>query len=836
MLDSCLRRLARTIDANPRRISIACLIAAALAAIVVTRIPVTTDILDVLPARTPAIVAFTDFLRDFGMMDGLMIVVETGDQSADSLIATVQTLGEQLSASPYVASVDYNLLRSGSRFVAEHFPVYLDGRGIARLAGRLSPEGIRRQIRKDREALLSPLASPFEAEMIGRDPLNIREIVRDSLIRRLDATSLDLSTGYYLDRSHRLGFVMVRPRGSARDMAFIGALRKEVSRIATQAIEQNGTPRGVRIGLAGGYARAAEAVSVIWQDMVFSFALSFVLVLLILYVAFRPPIVVLGIFVVTLFAALAWTLLLAYLLYGTLNIITSIVAAMLIGLFVDYMIHVYRRFEECCRLGDNPLQALERTLTGTGKAIVSGALTTALSFFSVVITSFRGLHQLGVVAGFGVLFCLLATLVLMTSLLSWLARTRPTRLLAGRPVDLGANWAARLVDRRGRALIAVFAVLLALGVTGATRVRFDARLDSLGLRQSAVQAVEEKVERVLGRRGEPLFVVARAPGEDQLALDFDALERQGERWRAAGRVGSFSSPGMLLPPPSLQREALAHLSAEGLTGKLTGPELASLIRREMDRHGLVADASLDAYAAGIARALAWSEVVGLRDLSRAQDPRASYYYHPDRRAIAAHLTPPGPRWDRAAVSALEGDVRRLGADFRLVGPAMFLEEIRAAILWEAGVAVLLSFAANLLVVRFHFRSWRRVWLVVLPVTAGTILTVGAMGILGLRFNFFNVAGIALIFGFGVDYGIYLMQAHIEEGATQPSQAVRSAGGSIVLCALTTIVSCGSLITTHYRGLASIGAVLSLGALFSLVSTLLLVPALLAPSRKAGSAP
>ena len=50
---------------------------------------------------------------------------------------------------------------------------------------------------------------------------------------------------------------------------------------------------------------------------------------------------------VTLFAALAWTLLLAYLLYGTLNIVTSIVAAMLIGLFVDYMIQIYTRFEEC---------------------------------------------------------------------------------------------------------------------------------------------------------------------------------------------------------------------------------------------------------------------------------------------------------------------------------------------------------------------------------------------------------------------------------------------------------------------------------------------------------
>ena len=833
MLDSCLRWLARTIDSNPRRISIACLILAILAAVVVARIPVTPDILDVMPAKAPAIVAFTEYLRDFGIMGGLVIVVESGDRSADSLIATVQSLGERLSTSPYVESVDYNLLRSGSRFVAERFPIYLDAGEITRLAERLTPEGIRSQVRKNKESLLSPLASPFEAEMISRDPLNIRELVQSSLLRRLPTNGLDVSTGYYLDRSHSLAFLMVRPRGSTRDTSFVRALHREVSRIADQTVRLDGSPQGMRIGLAGGYARAAEAVSAIWQDMVLSFAVSMFLILLLLYLAFRPSIVVLAIFVVTLFAALAWTLLLAYLLYGTLNIVTSIVAAMLIGLFVDYMIQVYRRFQEYCRLEGSPLHAMEKTLTGTGKAIFSGALTTAISFFSVVITSFRGMHELGVVAGFGILFCFLATLVFMAALLSWLAKRQPMRLPAGRPVDLGASWAARLIDRRWGALIVSFVVLLALGFVGATRVRFDATLDSLGLKESAVQVVEEKLQRVLGRRGEPLFVVARAPGEEELALDFDALEKQGKQWRTNGIVGSFSSPGILLPPPSLQREALARLSAEGLIGRFNGPDLGNLIGQEMSRQGMVADAFLNSYAAGIARALAINKVAGLREVAQAQDPRASYYYSPDQRAIAANLTPPGPKWERATLSVLEKDVARLGADFRLVGPAIFLDDIRVTILWEAGGAVLLSFAANLLIVWYHFRNWRRVWLVMLPVTVGTILTVGTMGILGLRFNFFNVAGIALIFGFGVDYGIYLMQTHLEEGAKGGSHAVRSVGGSIVLCAVTTIVSCGSLITTHYRGLASIGIVLCFGAIFCLAATILLLPALMAPHRKAG---
>jgi predicted RND superfamily exporter protein len=442
-----------------------------------------------------------------------------------------------------------------------------------------------------------------------------------------------------------------------------------------------------------------------------------------------------------------------------------------------------------------------------------------------------------VVAGFGILFCLAATLILLTSLLAWLARSRPAHLLAGRPVHLGETWAARLIERRGKALVAGFTVLLAMSVVAATRVGFEASVESVGLRDSAVQVVEERIAQVLGRRGEPLFVVARAADDDGLLRDFDALERQGERWRSGGVVSSVSSLGMLLPPPSAQREALTGLSAAGLRGRLDGSDLADLLRAEMDRHGLVPGASLDAYAAGIARAVASPGVVGPREFAQAQDPRAAYYYNPAAGALAAHLTPPGPRWSHAALSVVAEDVRGLGSDFRLVGPAMFLGEIRTTILWEAGIAVALSFAANLLILRMHFITWRRVWLVMLPVTVGTILTVGAMGILRLPFNFFNVAGIALIFGFGVDYGIYLMQAHVE-GTSERSagpEAVRAVGGSIVLCAATTLASCGSLITSHYRGLASIGAVLCLGALWCLLAALLFLPAFLAPRKAGGGA-
>ena len=124
-----LLRLARMIDARPGKIAVAFLLAAVASGVVVARIPVRTDLLDVLPEGNPTIQAFRGFLDDFGMMDGLVLVVSSRDPSPEALATAVEAIGEELSASSRVASVDYNLFRSGGGLVARTFP------GVPRRAG-----------------------------------------------------------------------------------------------------------------------------------------------------------------------------------------------------------------------------------------------------------------------------------------------------------------------------------------------------------------------------------------------------------------------------------------------------------------------------------------------------------------------------------------------------------------------------------------------------------------------------------------------------------------------------------------------------------------------------
>jgi predicted RND superfamily exporter protein len=423
----------------------------------------------------------------------------------------------------------------------------------------------------------------------------------------------------------------------------------------------------------------------------------------------------------------------------------------------------------------------------------------------------------------------------MPALLSWIARSNPRAVAAGRPEGITLEWMARLVERRPRALVAAFAAGCLLAAGGAATLRFETDLEALGLADSPAMKAQRLVERKFGREGEPLFLVARAPDDRRLEADFDALERFGRKLRAERRAGTFSSVALLLPPPSAQRAALEAIAASGLASRHTAESLAGELRRAMSAEGMRPDPSLDGYAAGVVEALSAGAAVSLPELAGAGDPRAGYFLNPSRRALAAQLTSPGDRWDDAGLARISREVRELGGDFTLVGPRIIVDEVRSSIVLESGLAIAISFAANILIVWFHFRRAGLVWRVLLPLASGALLTVGAMGLSGVPFNFFNVAALALISGFGVDYGIYLVQAHLEGGGFGGGEAVRRMGGRVALCAATTAISCGSLVTTQYRGLASLGTVLAFGAFFCWLTATLLLPALLSPESPGGEA-
>ena len=170
--------------------------------------------------------------------------------------------------------------------------------------------------------------------------------------------------------------------------------------------------------LGGAYLTALDDYQLIRGDMVRNVVTSTALVLLLFFIAFRRlgpllyAIVPLAFGLVLTFGFSAVTV-------GTLSSATSGTAALLIGLGIDFVIVSYGRYVEERSKGQDMEPALATMAETSGRAVVVGAVTTAATFFAFLVTDFTGLRQMGFLTGTGILFCMIAVLILLPALVAW---------------------------------------------------------------------------------------------------------------------------------------------------------------------------------------------------------------------------------------------------------------------------------------------------------------------------------------------------------------------------------------------------------------------------------
>ena len=156
----------------------------------------------------------------------------------------------------------------------------------------------------------------------------------------------------------------------------------------------------------------------------------------------------------------------------------------------------------------------------------------------------------------------------------------------------------------------------------------------------------------------------------------------------------------------------------------------------------------------------------------------------------------------------------------LTGVNLVSERLRHIVWQDAALAGGVGLLVVLLMLLWEMRNMRAALTCLLPVVLGIVWTFGVMVLFGLSLNLLNVFVMTMIIGVGVDYGIHVLH-RIREG--QSLQEIGETGRAVLLAALTTVVGFGSLVTTHYPGLRSIGWMTSLGVLFSCFAALVILP-------------
>ncbi len=617
----------------------------------------------------------------------------------------------------------------------------------------------------------------------------------------------------------------------------------------------------VEAGVTGQEALNNDEMSTVLDDMSVATWISLVGVFVLL-VAFRWSVRRPLLQIISLGMGLAWSFGFTTLAVGHLNMISVVFAPLLCG-FADSGIHWFARFEEEERRRGSGMPSVIRTVSErSGPGIVIAAVSTSISFLPFVLTGFRGLMELGLITGMGILLGLVADLTVLPAL---------TVLLGGKPRKDSrpeeeahdARDLIRLTPSHARHMITATAVLSLVSVVSASQVYFD--LNPMRLQTANAESVIWGKNLLANSKRSAIFANAFAATPEE-------VRTRTRQFEALPSVSEVESVFSLLPEDQEKKIPLLRAiqpKIPEITPAVPGSSPADLsefsdtiqrIRFKMqddqaERWG--AEKPLVEQMVRV-RSLAREIVENLQNSPGAMDRLSQYRerfvndvldkWQTLRKGTAAspmtlenlpdtlrgwfyqdgtyllRIFPKESVWEEHALTRFVREIQRV--DPTVVGVPIALYVFSSAFkdaCIKASIYALFFIVIFLLVT---FRDVRLTFLALVPLFLGSLWTVGIMGMADIQFNLANSMFIPLVLGAGVSYSVIIL-SRWQEGRMLPGHLPMSTGKGVILAALTTTVGFGALMISHHRGIFSLGFVTWAGSLCVLLCAIFILPAILA---------
>jgi len=826
-----LAKIARFSYTRHRFVLVAVLLSFLLSLALASRLTIKSDILDLLPAENQEVRTFRQALQDFGSMDYLLVAIESSNGgSADEFEDFADSFAQHLRSSPMIEYVEYRIWEEGEALgpLLESGLLYLSPGEVDALGERLSDQRIREQVERIKALMLTPTALPMKG-LIEKDPFNLLPLLKERLLKRGGGMRLYPFDGYYLSEDRSMLLVIARPVKPAQDLVFARKLLQMAEGAEAQARREVELAKGkslerMKVSYGGGYLIALHDSQTIQRDIMRNFLTSLIGVLLLFLYSFRTAKSLLFASL-PLLVGVSWTLAFAALTVGELNYATSGFSALLIGLAIDLVIVLYNRYLEERSSGREGLASIVLMLSETGQSVFIGAVTTAAAFYAMMVTRFRGLSELGLLTGSGILFCLLSTYLLLPALSRWdeersrVAVSPPMRsfLLPSLlpPLFRHYRWIA----------ICSLLLLLTLGAF-ASSLEFDEDLNNIRPRHNPALQLQEKIAEKFGLSYHHFLVLVEAGEMEEALVANEQVASYLRSWVGREGITGLDSLEALLPSRTSQEKRLAHIRS--LQAKeLNGERIVRTFRAALEQSGL-RPSFYDDYLRRFQRFLTPSRPIGWEEVKKSSLGKVLDRYlriEKGKVKVATYVYQDRESWRKGPPAELAQGLSGLGS-VRITGVNVLAGELKREIYHDARISALLALLAVAALLYLDFGSLRNTLLALLPLGFGIVCMFGLMELLGMKLNLMNIFAVIMILGIGVDYGVHMLHRYREGQAGDVELAFRQVGKAILMAALTTILGFGTISLSDYPGLVSLGVASILGTGACAVGSLIVLPALL----------
>ncbi|HJW95197.1 MAG TPA: MMPL family transporter [Thermoanaerobaculia bacterium] len=826
-----LDALARLCLRHSKRIAILSVVVALIAAWGASRLSFDPDLLNLIPQKNKQVNDFRKALSDLGTIDYHIIVLDLPEKhdihEYDSLI---DAIAEGYRKNPRIEDVSYKI-PNPLDFIGDVLPralLFLTPEELKQVETKLSDAGIRESVARNRALLQTPQSFALKT-LVQYDPFNLLPIYLNKFKLSGGGFKMDASSGYYLSSDHRMLLILTKPRRPAQDVPFGKALLQEGALIEANALKNfqqssGETPLPV-ISHTGGYVIANGDADLIRYDVIVNIIGSVIGVLALFLYAFRRT-ASLGYAGAPLVLGLLLTFGMAGFVYGQLSSASAGFAALLAGLGIDFITVLYGRYVDERNRGEAMQQAIVTTIRSTMPGVFIAAITTAATFYAFLATDFRGMSQLGMLTGTGIVFFLLCVMFLLPALIV-LSERRERRKAP--KLYLHSFGAGRIIDAsiaRPKATIVAWLVFIVICGGLATRLRFSDNIQDLRAKGNPGVVTQAKITDKFGQSFDFMMWVIEGKSLD------DVLDRtQSATQELSGLVddrtiASYQSIATFLPPRDQQLATIAALHA-GANDRFNPKRIHDTFIASLNENGFKPSA-YDDYWPLFEKALQPNEPVTLANLGNPdllklserfvkKTPRGTWM-------SVIYFYPAGGKWPREVPQKLLDAANRHPNDI-VTGVNLVSGTLRRIVRNDAKNATIIGFLAVAVLMFISFRTVKMTLLTFVPFVAGATGMLGLMALFNLEFNFMNIFVGLMIIGVATDYAVYMLQRYVENPATFHKSA-HETGKAILMAALTAIVGYGSFAFSHYPGLRSIGYASFFGIGLSGIAAITLLPAIL----------
>lgn len=764
-----------------------------------TRVHFIEDVYAIIP-KDKKTEKLTRVFQNSKFADKLAIMVSLQDTTTtaqDSLVAYADVFADDLqqNAAPFIKNFRYKVEDDFTvqlfETVQNHLPVFLNEKDYLQIDTLIQPQKLKQTLQNDIKLLSSPTGFALK-NVIAKDPSGISFIALKKLQSLQVDDNFELYDNHIITKDGKTLVMFITPAFAAgntgKNKAFFDAIDNTINSLS------NAYPQ-IQTQYFGGAVVSAGNAAQLRRDSLLTQGITVFFLIFFIGFYFRKKRAPFLILVPVVYGA-AFSLACIYFLKGSISIIALGTGAIVLGIAVNYSLHVFNHYRHTGNIKD-VIKDLSFPLT-------IGSITTILGFFSLQFTASDMLKDLGLFAGFSLIGASMCSLIFLPHFIS--GKTKEA--VAETWID---KVAALKFETNKWLVLAIFAITVVLYFFS-SRVAFEPDMMQLNYMSDKTKAAEATMSRISGGALKSIYLVNEGATLNEALAKSEAMQHEVDALKTAGLISNAAGVSTLFMSDSLQAKRIdfwnQYWTAEkkktvannmSVIGAATGfsslaiQNFSHLIYKDfkpVDKASLAETRKnyLDDY---ITENPANASVVTV--LKVADNNKAAVVAELEKQPAATVL-------DRQYLTNRLTEM--VSNDFNQIA-------------WMVSLVVLV-------VLLLTYGRFELMLISFIPMLISWIWILGIMGMADIKFNIVNIIVSALIFGLGDDYSLFVMDGLLGEYKIGKKN-LASYKSSILLSAITTVVGLGVMIFAKHPALKSIAFISVTGIVCVVLMSQILIP-------------